>query len=1074
MHNLNDAQARLQAVLPHDSFIVQAPAGSGKTELLTQRFLNLLTTVDSPEQVVALTFTRKAASEMKERILSTLRACAEPNTAERKPRPETLERAQAVLDRDSALNWQLLNHPHRLRVMTIDALCQSILRCMPLQTEFVAQAQMDMYPERLYLEAALACLAGALADPQVQPQLIALLRHLDNQQDKLIQLWVTLLQARDQWLNVIMQARDSTRAHMETALHHIQEQVLKRLIDSLQPTQQTTLHTFCVRLASLSSMPAWGWCLREWHEFDSINLDQAKALAKVLLTSLQTVRKRADHHVGLKREATSAACFTDLKTESETLFEQLGFNARFIEALVHVSYLPQPEYDERQWEILQALFTLLLHLVAHLKIVFREKNRVDFIEVSACALSALGEEDAPTDLGLYLDYAIKHLLIDEFQDTSITQFNLISRLIAGWEPNDGRTLFIVGDPMQSIYRFRQAEVGLFLKVQQEGIGLLQLTPLSLSANFRSAPLLVEWVNQHVAQVFPKEEEIELGAISFHASQAIRHELTQGVVSALHTDGPAQEAEILIELIKEQLHAHPEENLAILVRSRRQLEYIVAALQSEQIPFEGVDLFPLADMAYLRDVCSLTQALLMPAARLPWLCVLRGPYVGLSLSDLHVVAMVSEKQSIYASLDKALHSAHLSKEGRQRLTYAKQCFQTAFELQNQFALSEWVLKVHLELLGQAMIDQEAWFDLERYFELLDQFSEQHTVMDWAMFDAYFRRMYATHATLTKLKIMTIHQSKGLEFDTVFLPGLGAMTQKSNPTLLRWISVIQHHGEKQWLLSPLKAQEEASDPLYDYLGRLDGEKERYERQRLLYVGVTRAKKRLFLLDNRVKPHTGSFRAMLATYPFESLVQVQEEGEQPSAYIPPTLSRLTLEAYTDTQKNRFTSGHERPVLSLETSARRIGIIAHRWLQRICQAQIKRSTDLPWQTIEAECQQAGLVGDDKEAALALLSLQFNQLFECPQGQWLIDAHTEAQSEYAFCVTQDKRVSTYIVDRIFYADGTRWIIDFKTGHDDEATQAKHKEQVTRYAYFLKSYFNEPIACGVYYLSTGRWVEIEA
>ena len=82
------------------------------------------------------------------------------------------------------------------------------------------------------------------------------------------------------------------------------------------------------------------------------------------------------------------------------------------------------------------------------------------------AENALGNNENPSDLALFMDYKIQHLLIDEFQDTSITQYRLIEKLIIGWQPNDGRTIFAVGDPMQSIYRFRQAEVGLFLRTQK--------------------------------------------------------------------------------------------------------------------------------------------------------------------------------------------------------------------------------------------------------------------------------------------------------------------------------------------------------------------------------------------------------------------------------------------------------------------------------------------------------------------------------------------------------------------------------------------------------------------------------
>ena len=68
---------------------------------------------------------------------------------------------------------------------------------------------------------------------------------------------------------------------------------------------------------------------------------------------------------------------------------------------------------------------------------------------------------------------MQHLLVDEFQDTSVAQFDLLERLTAGWEPGDGRTFFLVGDPMQSIYRFRQAEVGLFLKVAEGAVGQMR-------------------------------------------------------------------------------------------------------------------------------------------------------------------------------------------------------------------------------------------------------------------------------------------------------------------------------------------------------------------------------------------------------------------------------------------------------------------------------------------------------------------------------------------------------------------------------------------------------------------------
>src|SRR5439155_5619839 len=132
-------------------------------------------------------------------------------------------------------------------------------------------------------------------------------------------------------------------------------------------------------------------------------------------------------------------------------------------------------------------------------VIFAERAEADFTEFAQGAVRALGTPEAPSDLLLALDYRIRHVLVDEFQDTSISQWELLERLTAGWQQGDGRTLFVVGDPMQSIYRFREAEVGLFLRARREGLGTaglpnVALEPLTLETNFRSQAGIVDWVN----------------------------------------------------------------------------------------------------------------------------------------------------------------------------------------------------------------------------------------------------------------------------------------------------------------------------------------------------------------------------------------------------------------------------------------------------------------------------------------------------------------------------------------------------------------------------------------------------
>src|SRR5690606_13020574 len=127
---------------------------------------------------------------------------------------------------------------------------------------------------------------------------------------------------------------------------------------------------------------------------------------------------------------------------------------------------------------------------------------------------------------------------------SQTQIDLLERLTSGWQAGDGRTLFLVGDPMQSIYRFRKADVGCFLRVKEHGLGDIRLTALELTNNFRSQANLVEWVNNTCGPVFPKKNHGGLGAITYTPSVPF-NDGVEGVDAEFHpiwqVKGSADEA-----------------------------------------------------------------------------------------------------------------------------------------------------------------------------------------------------------------------------------------------------------------------------------------------------------------------------------------------------------------------------------------------------------------------------------------------------------------------------------------------------------------------------------------------------
>lgn len=1064
---LIDAQHRAQASDPCASFIVQAPAGSGKTEILTQRFLRLLSRVTAPEQIIALTFTRKAASEMRERIILALQQAAAKQNAQSAHQQATLNFAQRALEQDAQYGWNLLQQPNRLKIITIDSLCNSINQSIPLLEQQISYAQVTDKPNRYYLNASRQCIQFALEHPEYQDAIKTLLLHVDNRQDQLLGLFKDLLIQRDQWLSPLFQARIQDKTSFEEALKWIEEHELARLKKSLPLELAYQLVSLSRELAQVENNPeSPRYLLYTWSQFNEITPPLAQALCHLILGSDQTIRKSFDHHVGLKSGICPPEQYKNLKAESKNLLEILKDYPDFLSSLLQVRQLPKPEYDSEQWEVLQALFHLLPILVSHLHLLFSQQNELDFTTIAQQALNALGDDEQPTDLALYLDHTIHHLLVDEFQDTSISQFELLTRLVQGWQTNDGKTLFIVGDPMQSIYRFRQAEVGLFYRAQTQGIGPVQLNSLQLQCNFRSTKNLVQWVNQQFCTIFPRHIDIESGAVSFHPSADVIGEEPLSAVQAIECADKEHEALYLIDKIQEELAADEQQSLAILVRSRSQLSQIINLLDEHQIPYQGSDINLLANLIHLRDAWSITQALLMPANRLTWLACLRSPYCGLSLNDVYAIAQFNTKSSIYSNLLQLNHISNLTEEGLIRARYFTEVMQEALSTRGQDHLSDWVNGVLKKLHLDAILNPKELDDLEQFWSLLDRYDEQGRLSNRKEFLTELNNLYSQQSSASRLHIMTIHKSKGLEFDTVFLPSLGSQPNRSDNPLLRWMK-LPTQQENLFLVSPIKGAHQEQCLLYDYLNSLDEEKAQYEAQRLLYVAVTRAKKRLYLLDGCGKVAKKSFRGLLKHQEFIVHESQQNNAEISSAL--PFLNRLPLSFYLNSTIAPFTALNSMSEMN-SGIPRLLGILSHRLLQWICDNHPTQIETLPWTTVRQNLAQLGLGDETEQDAFNSIKEQITRLFQDPVGQWIIAHHPNEHNEYELLLKQQNNLVTRIIDRTFESDGYLWIIDFKTGREDANAQKKHQQQLTEYASYLSEHTTLPIQCGLYYLATNHWV----
>ena len=212
-------------------------------------------------------------------------------------------------------------------------------------------------------------------------------------------------------------------------------------------------------------------------------------------------------------------------------------------------------------------------------------------EIAISARISLGTDAEPTDLAFAIDCQIQHLLVDEFQDTSQSQYELLTQLVGEWQPGDGRTLFLVGDPMQSIYGFREADVGLFLRARTEGVGPVVLTPLTLSVNFRSTAGVVDWVNRALGTAFPSVENRFTGAVTYELFVPFRTESGEDAVCvhAFLASDLDLEAERVLEIIGETRTQHPDGTIAVLVRSRSHLFGIVSALRRAGERFSAVEI-----------------------------------------------------------------------------------------------------------------------------------------------------------------------------------------------------------------------------------------------------------------------------------------------------------------------------------------------------------------------------------------------------------------------------------------------------------------------------------------------------
>lgn len=1111
---VSDQHQRDQALDTTLSCIVQAPAGSGKTELLSQRYLALLAKCDKPENVLAITFTRKAASEMRARIIGALESALQEAPGEAH-KLKTWQLAKTAMQADQANNWQILKSPARLKIVTIDSLNASLARQMPILSNMGVIASPVDNARPLYAEAARRTLAE-VENGQYTQELSLLLLHLGNNSRRIQELLISMLAKRDQWLRHLLKP-DNSRDILEQSLHQLIE-------DHLQALQQALPAGFIDALSDLALFAANNIesgknpVIESWLSYEDTRISAQpqhlpawQGLAELLLTKDGSLRKSVTKNIGFPaasgaKDAAEKDLFNDKKQQLQNLIQELADDTGSVVLLDRLRSMPALTYSDNQWQLLEALTRVLVLSAMQLKVVFGEQGQVDFSEIAMAALDALDSDRQPTELAMILDYELQHILVDEFQDTSHGQFKLLELLTREWQPDDGRTLFLVGDPMQSIYRFREAEVGLYLRARAEGIGNRRLTPLHLDVNFRSQQGIVDWINTNLVNAFAAQEDIGTGAVCYSPSTPF-NPLLDGQAVQLHAGvgrDDTEEASSVCALVRQQLDNDADSKVAILVRSRNHLSEIINQLKHAGIPFQAVDLDPLNEQPAVIDLYTLTRSLTHFADRLYWLALLRAPWCGLQLADLLVLANGPSAVIWNNCLNKDLQPA-LSDSGREHLQLFITRIKPFIDNRGRMTFKQWLEAIWQQLGGNSIYsDRNSREAVERYLHLLDNYQQGGYLTDLQAFDEALDNLYASPDRLAddRVQLMTIHKSKGLEFDTVILPGLGKAGKNDDIGLLEWLERPNRHGEPDLLLSPIKASgDNAQDAISKSLRVINQEKAGHELTRLLYVAMTRAKNQLHLFAHAGQDRKGNLSATANSLlsiiwqelspAFDGMQANEPEQSATKHDIAHKLTRLTtswqapaypaLSLQHEQDSNEEFAGDNIEFEWAGDTARFIGTVTHNWLEYL--ATTDKTVDTAFvhssaTAIRAELRKLGTDPDEIDSAAGRVIQALTNTLEDQTGRWILDKHEQAQSEYALTSYTNNKFRQFIIDRTFIdTDGTRWIIDYKTGNHEgsdienflQSEQERYRPQLENYAYLISQMEQRPIRLGLYFPLFKAW-----
>jgi ATP-dependent helicase/nuclease subunit A len=827
-----DTAAREFASDPDHNVVLEASAGTGKTSVLVTRYVNLLTRGVDPANILAITFTRKAAAEMRERIIRDLRRAAELST---------FDRARWTAIRDRLADIQ---------ISTIDAFCLSLLREFPLEA--------DLDP------------GFGMADETEVPRLV------DQSLDKSLAIFIALAK-REPDMALVLAQLGLTRTR-EGLAHLLQRRlvawdVLDRFL-ARGPADRDA-DTACRRAVDslidlLDTVPnarekflAEGPVHQPRYQLLAQDLRRLESFRTAGNASVRGLMNRVGAHI-LKADGKPRATDRIHPYKAED-YPSAEAGKRHRQEVVRLGPAVENIYRAFSRDLnvvlargIRQMFAIAL---AQYQKTLNDRSLLDFSDVLQRAVALLGRMDEFSQSRYRLEGRYHHVLVDEFQDTSRKQWELISLLVKAWSEGAGvatqPSIFIVGDRKQSIYRFRDAEVavlseaGLFIEGLRPGKGARR----TIARSFRAVPQLLAFVNDLFSEVgrdarraddFKYDADdrfpVDAAVISPKPRSGEGGTLLGVVTGADAEECAAAVAAEIARVLREETVRDKQTGIArpatpgdigILFRSRTSHREFEAALEAAGIPtyvYKGLGFF---DADEIKDLSALIRFLANPSSELRAAAFLRSRFV--RVSDEALAALAPGLAAALTDPIPPSAMAGLLDDDRRTLE------------QTRLHVPRWLSQVDrvppADLIEQLIPEtayafelrgarrQQAWENVKKMRGLIRRIQNRGyatlaRIADHLDSLTAGDESNAVLEALDAVNLMTVHASKGLEFPIVFVVNL-ARGASGFPRPVR-----------------VSGDEVSVGPFVSESDEEERFREREETKRLLYVALTRARDRLYL--------------------------------------------------------------------------------------------------------------------------------------------------------------------------------------------------------------------------------------